>query len=446
MLGGSVLIAMLRFAISLAGTITLFSLISEPRYGKKRMLSAYLCFSVAVVGAACIWYVADWKSCVKMVAFVMYIFFVFFSVFMSSDPVTLSLYKLALTFYLLAVFMIGGIEVAVIFFRGNIWADIITRVVLIISMAFFIDKKIKSSIRGFNYYMENELDKVSITVMIISILFGIGYILNPNVSEQTPYRLFQIFMNFFLTGALQFLVFRLYQHIGKEKEYQKENQLMQMNHRLLERNIELLEESVESGRRIRHDARHHNAVIAEYARRGQNEELLHYLQEYGEETQVGVTEPICANTAVNNILAAYTGRARKAHIGVTMDVKLSKNLAIPNIDLITILANAYENAIYGCMEVQKQSTDRECSIHLMIKKKKNKLVIYCSNTCRLETEIMNGQPKPESTGGIGVMSIIKTAEKFEGEYDFKNDNGVFIFRLIMNIPQNKDSKEKHNIV
>lgn len=446
MLGGSVLIAMLRYAISLAGTILLFSLMMEPRYGRKRMFLSYLCFSMVAIGAACVWYVVDWKSCVKMAAFLMYIFFTLFSVFMSRDPVTLSIYKLALTFYLLAVFIIGGIEVAVIFFGRNIWADIITRVLIIAFMALFIDRKIKKSIRGFGYYVENELDKVSITVMIISILFGIGFILNPNVKEQTPYRLFQIFMNFFLTGALQFLVFRLYQHIGREKEYQKENQLMQMNHRLLERNMELLEESVESGKRIRHDARHHNAVIAEYARRGQNEELLRYLQEYGEETQEGSVESICANTAVNNILAAYTGRARKAHIRVTMDVKLGRNLAIPNIDLITILANAYENAIYGCMEVQRQLEGRECSIHLMIKKKKNKLVIYCSNTCRMETEIMNGQPKPESTGGIGVMSIIKTAEKFEGEYDFKIDNGVFIFRLIMNIPQNKDSKEEQDII
>ena len=94
-------------------------------------------------------------------------------------------------------------------------------------------------------------------------------------------------------------------------------------------------------------------MIAEYARRGQNEELLQYLQEYSKETEEGITESVCANTAVNNILAAYTGRARKAQIKVTMDVKLGKNLAIPNIDLITILANAYENAIYGCMEVKK---------------------------------------------------------------------------------------------
>ena len=61
----------------------------------------------------------------------------------------------------------------------------------------------------------------------------------------------------------------------------------------------------------------------------------------------------------------------------------------------------------------------------------------CSNTCRKETELKKGQPKPEFTGGIGVSSIIKTAQEYGGEYDFKNDEGVFIFRLIMNIPARK---------
>ena len=61
-------------------------------------------------------------------------------------------------------------------------------------------------------------------------------------------------------------------------------------------------------------------------------------------------------------------------------------------------------------------------------------MIYCSNTCRMETSFKNGYPKPEFTGGIGVSSIVKTAKSYGGEPDFKNDGGVFIFRLLMNIP------------
>ncbi len=416
------------------GVILLYSLISEPRYDRKRTAIYYGVFSVLMVSAAGVWYVVDWASCVKMAAFVMYICFCVVAIHMSVDPVPLSLYKLALTFYLLAVFLISGIEIAVIFFDRNVWADVITRVLLIIAMAVFIDKKIKSSILGFGRYVENELDWFSIAIMIISILFGIGFILNPNVAERTPYRLFSIAMNFFLTGALQFLVYRLYMHIGEEKKYQKENQLMQMNHRLLERNIEILEEAVMSGKRARHDARHHNAVIAEYVRREQKEELLKYLKEYEKELDESMTEVICANTAVNNILSAYTRRARKESIDVQLDVELSGELAIPSIDLVTILANAYENAIYGCMEAQKQQSGKDCFIHLMIRRRKNKLVICCSNSCTIEAQIKNGQPKPEATGGIGVLSIIKTADKFDGEYDFRNKEGVFFFRLMMNIP------------
>ncbi len=435
MLGGSVVIALIRFAISLAGVIILFLLMSNPRFNRKKTMIIYGCFSIVLLLSACIWYIIDQESCTRMVAFFMYICFAILSIFINGDFVYLSIYKLALTFYLLAFFLIGGIEISVIFFQRNVWADIIARILLILLMVYFIEKKVKVSIQEFGYYVEEELDRFSVVVMIISILFGIGFILNPNIKEHTPYRIFQIFMNFFLTGALQLLVFRLYLHMGKEKEYQRENQLMKMNQRLLERNMELLEESVESGRRIRHDARHHNIVIAEYARRKQNEELLKYLEEYNREIEENMTEAICGNAAVNNILSAYTRMAKKEQIKVTLDVELGKNLTIPDIDLITILANAYENAIYGCIEVKKQSKNEDCFIHIMISKKKNKLVIYCSNTCRMELEIQNGQPKSETTGGIGVLSIIKTADKYEGEYDFQNNNGVFIFRLILNLPQ-----------
>lgn len=439
MLGGTVYVAMLRFAVSLAGTILLFSLMSEPRYDRKRMIAYYGGMSAALIAFACVWYVIDWASCVKMAAFVMYVVFAGCSLLLSRDSFYLSLYKLALTFYLLAIFLIGGIEISIIFFDRNVWADIAVRILLILLMALFIEKRIKESIRGFGNYVENELDRFSVMVMIISLLFGIGFILNPNIRERTPYRLFQILVNFFLTGALQLLVFRLYLHIGREKEYQKENQLMQMNHRLLERNMEILEESLEAGRRIRHDARHHNAVIAEYIRRGQTDELLQYLEEYERELDAQTSENICANTAVNNILSAYTRRAKREQIKVILDVEIGKNLTVPNIDLVTILANAYENAIYGCIEMKKQSPDQNCFIYLMLKKKKNKLVICCRNTCRIETEFKNGQPMPEYTGGIGVLSIIKTAENFDGEYDFKNDNGVFVFRLIMNMPSTKEA-------
>lgn len=434
MLGGSVFIALIRFAISLAGSMLLFSILGQTRFGRKKTVVYYSCFGAVLTALACVWYVLDWSSCVRMVAFVMYLCFMVFSIIISGDSIYMTIYKLALVFYLMSVFVIGGLEVSILFFNRNVWADIVTRVLLIALIAFLIDVFLKKSIKGFSEYVENEADKFSVVVMIICILFGIGYILNPSsVKEAPPHRLYQILTNFFLTGVLQLLVFRFYLHVGKEKEYERENQLMQMNNRLLERHLEVLKESVDSGRRLRHDIRHHNAVIAEYARREQKEELLRYLSEYDRETEEGVPEMICSNAAVNSILSAYTRKARDEQIRVELDVALGKNLSIPSIDLVAILANAYENAIYACKEVKKYSAGRDCFIRLRLQKKKNKLLITCSNTCKFEAEMADGKPKTEFTGGVGVSSIIKTAEKYNGKYDFKNDNGVFVFRLVMDI-------------
>lgn len=434
MLGGSVYIAFIRFAVSLAGTILLFSILSEPRFDRKKTVISYGCFCTILVVSACIWYVADWESCVRMVAFIMYMCFVVFAILMSRDSVYLTMYKLALVFYLMSVFVIGGLEISIIFFNRNVWADIIFRILLNLLIAFLLYRYVRESIKGFGDYVENEADKFSIAALIVCVLFGIGFILNPSLNRDvTGQRIYQILVNFILTGTLQLLVYRFYLHVGKEKEYERENQLIQMNYRLLERQTEILEESVESGRRLRHDIRHHNAVMAEYVRRGQTDELLQYLKEYDRETDQGVPETICANPAVNNVLSAYTRKARNEQIEVTLDVELGKELPISGIDLVAILANAYENAIYACMDMKKQMDTRARFIRMRIKRQRNKLVISCSNSCRKETTLKDGKPGNEFTGGVGVSSIIRTAKKYGGEYDFKNDDGVFIFRLIMNM-------------
>ena len=397
MLGGSVMIALVRMVVSIGGTILLFFLISESRFEKKKTVAACLCLYVVLIAATCIWYAVSQQAFARVGALVTYLCFGVFAVWISRDSIYVSMYKLALVFYLLSVFLIGGIEIAVLFFDSSVWADIAGRIVLLGLIVWFINSKLKSTIRGFSDYVENELDRFSVAILMLSLFFGIAFILNPGLQDQTPYRLMQIAMNFFLTGILQILVFRLYLHIGIERSYRQENQLMEMNHRLLERNMELLAAS------------------------GEDE----------------TAEKICDNATVNRILTAYAAQARMEDVRVMLDVELGSNSGIPNIDLITILANAWENALYGCMEARKEE-DRECIVRLMVRKKKNKLVIYCSNTCKAEAGIEKGLPRPEDSGGIGVMSIVKTVEKFNGEYDFKNDNGVFIFRLVINIPSDRD--------
>lgn len=438
-MGGSVYIAFLRFILCIAGTSVLFLQLDASRFSKRKVAVIYGLFGVLAAVLSCIWYIADWQSCIKMITFAVFGAFIVVSLFVSNKRLYLTIYNLAFTFYLTAVFIVGGIETARVFFRGNIWADIVSRIIIILAMIIWIRKYMRKPLEGFERYLETEVDIISIAVMIVSFFSGISITLIQHYVANNGHRLIQLAINFFLIGALQIVAMRLYLHMGKESEYQKENQLMKMNQRLLGRQLELLEESVETGRRIRHDIRHHNQVIAEFARRGQQKELLDYLKQYEDKMNAGVIPVICSNTAVNNILSAYTRWAKMERINVTIDAEVERDFDVPDMDMVTILSNAYENAIYGCIEARKQMGERECFIHLIVKRKGNKLVIYCSNTCKLELDFKKGQPRPEFTGGIGVSSIIKTAERYDGETDFRNDDGVFIFRLIMNIPKQAET-------
>ena len=326
MLGGSVYIALIRFVVSLVGVIMLYSILSESRFSTRRTVLYYSCFTVVMTAISCLWYVVDQPLYVRIGPHTMYLGFTIFAFLLSEGSVWVKIYKLVFVFYLMTVYIVGAIEISVFFFGHSIWADMIMRVLLLSLFAFLLEKYMRKDMEGFGDYVERETDRVSVITMIICSLFGIGYIMNPSLNRHMNFsRVFQIVTNFLLIGTLQFLVFRFYLRVVKEKEYERENQLIQMNNRLLERQLETLKESVETSRRIRHDVRHHIAVIAEYTRRDQGKELLRYLKEYEEEIEQGIPEVICANTAVNNILAAYTARARNEGIQVTLDVEVGND-------------------------------------------------------------------------------------------------------------------------
>ena len=63
MLGGNVIIAMIRYVISVAGVILLFSQMSQFRFDRKKTVIGYALFTVVLVSGACVWYVLDFQGC-----------------------------------------------------------------------------------------------------------------------------------------------------------------------------------------------------------------------------------------------------------------------------------------------------------------------------------------------------------------------------------------------
>ena len=430
MLGGSFWIALLRNTISAGLMLTFFLMLDRPRFPMKKTILCYIVFSVSLITSYSIWYLYSNASFVQYAAFsTLFIIGVFCSL-MSAEVLYLSLYKMALAFYIFSVCTFCGVDIARWGFGGNVWVDIVTRFICAIIILAFTWKKFRRQfLDGVDFLIE-EMDLFSVVTLFVSVMLGAIMAYWPNLQGFSIFNMVRAFLILFMAGVLQYAILHLYIHLGQEHYYLAEKELLEVNEQLLRRQMDLMRQSQQEMARHHHDMRHHMLLIREYAQKGELDGLLSYLDQYEEEVENSRHREICSNQAVNSILSAYASKAKNNNISVETQVSLPLELPVRDIDWVAILANVFENAIHGCMD----SGSTEKAISIRIAKKGHKISIQCLNTCNDHISFYKGLPKSDSGGGIGVSSILKTVARYQGETDFSVMDGMFLTRILLNLP------------
>ena len=340
------------------------------------------------------------------------------------------MYKMALAFYLFSVCTFCGVDVARWWCGGDLWVDILVRFICLLTiLAFTWFRFRKQFLNGVDFLIQ-EMDLFSAAALFVSVMLGAIMAYWPNLQGFSVFNMVRAFLILFMAGVLQYAILHLYIHLGQEHYYQAEKELLEINKQLLHQQMEFMREAEQEAARIRHDMRHHILLIKEYVSKGEVEELLAYLEQYGEDVGNRKVKDVSRNRVVNSILSAYAKKARSHNIQVNMDVRVAEGLAIRDIDWVSLLANVFENAIHGCM----YSGMFEQTINIYIAQKGNKVIIQCRNTSSTDVTFRKGLPQSEKGGGIGVRSIIKVASNYDGETDFVMEDGQFVTRILLNLP------------
>lgn len=204
------------------------------------------------------------------------------------------------------------------------------------------------------------------------------------------------------------------------------SQLAEQNAAYLTRQIENLRAAEEDARRTRHDLRHHNLVIAGYAKEGDMDGLLSYLKDYSADADSHTLRRFCENNTVSNILTAYDGLAMRDRVRFDAKADVSSNSAVRDVDFVAILANLLENALHGAAV----SGAAEPFVAITLRTQSGKLAIHCRNSCAADVKIVNGLPDKSS---VGISSILTAAQRYNGEYDFHAADGVFQVRVLLSL-------------
>jgi hypothetical protein len=204
--------------------------------------------------------------------------------------------------------------------------------------------------------------------------------------------------------------------IAMKRETEQQNELLLLQ-------IEKENLQMTADRMARHDRRHHNLVLLEFANNHDIESIKNYLKTLANEDLPEPSEiKLCKNPTVNTVLSVYEKRAANEKIGVTISANAGYDIPIQPQDLVIIIANLFENAI----NATKKLKGMEKLIDIDIREKENRLLIKIENSCKTNLKF------DESDYGIGINSVIATVNKYEGMCDFSVKNERFISKICLN--------------
>lgn len=425
-LGVTVGVSIIRNLLEVIQCCVLFLIMDKPRYPWRKTIAAYTVFIVLCTVSATVWVLVHPQSFAKFITMSFFAFLLLFFTFMSDCSISRILYTVCL---LVLVQLCGvgmGVQVAMSYFGGNVWVDIIFRCIyfaVVVWLYYCYFRKVYLEIAE---YLEDRWKWMAIVALAGDVLFVYCSIFPEHVMvRELRDRIISIGVGIILF-ATHITMLRAIYAMRNEMLAREEAACSMLNNAYLERSLTMIEEKVEQADRTRHDARHHDLVIMEYARNGETEELLRYLEEKAEAEDLVTPVRFCENRTVNSILTAYAQKARQAGIRMDVEAVVRQDMCIRDIDFTAILGNALENAIHGCIEAGEKAP----FIDVKIQAKNTRLIIVVSNTCHGKAVFENGIPQSRK-GGIGVRSMIRSANSYDGQLDFQCEDKIFRVRIVL---------------
>ena len=174
---------------------------------------------------------------------------------------------------------------------------------------------------------------------------------------------------------------------------------------------------------LRHDRRHHNLVMLEFAKNNDIESVREYLAQLmkSDSEVLGVVR-YCENTTVNTVLTVYERRAAENGIGVNISALVGSDIDVLPQDLVIVIANLFENAINAVSSFKSVNGH----IDITVKESTQRLFVKVENPCEEKTFDV-------SRHGIGINSVIATSARYDGMYDFSVEDGIFSAKVVLNL-------------
>ncbi len=185
----------------------------------------------------------------------------------------------------------------------------------------------------------------------------------------------------------------------------------------------LLENRAQDVRRVRHDLRHYNRLLATLLDAGETAQARDLIEAQDKDLLAPPLSIYCESPIVNAALTVYMQQAKEAGVVTNCKVKLddpSRSGEGDN-DLAILLSNVIENAVIAC---RSQAADRR-ELRLSLQYIAPQYVLSVSNRYDKPLDFgKDGLPRTSVEGhGTGMVSLSSFRDKYGAEVVFEQEDG-----------------------
>ena len=216
--------------------------------------------------------------------------------------------------------------------------------------------------------------------------------------------------------------FELTKYVADNVDLKQQMEEIQHDYELQKDMADEIMKMREQSRALKHDMKNHTLVILSYLEKNQIEEAKQYTSEILDKLNAMYTYISVGNSLLNFIINSKLSKAKELEIEIKAEIENLSFSYVDSIDFSSLLGNILDNA----MEAAVNSESKKLGVIIAHKKGFDTIAVKNS----IDWSVLDRNPelrtsKTEPDHGLGVRQIRAIVEKYGGELDIYEEQGMF---------------------
>lgn len=271
---------------------------------------------------------------------------------------------------------------------------------------------------------------------ITSMLLIIGYY----VDFSTQFSYIMAFSSL-LFLMINIIIYILYAYVQRKNEEFTQMHLQIQKEADLVNFYKMLSKQTESHKMLIHDIKKHLYSISLLNAQHEYKKINDYIENLIHSSQLNKSLRVCDNDFLNAILNRYLEKCEKLHIILEIDIRKHTCSFIDEYEITSLFCNLLDNAI----EAAENCPGAFIEVYSGYLELQNYLLLSVKNSC-CRKPILDSKNHIKSyksnsgIHGIGLKSVIRVVEKYNGNFEFSYDEKERIFCTVIVLTNSQEEE------